>query len=100
MEVNITNENFEKEVLEYNGTVIVDFYGTWCMPCKMMSPVLHKISDEQNVKLALVDIDENDELTKEYRVMAVPTIKVFKDGKEVSTFVGLTTEAKILEVIK
>lgn len=100
MEVNITNENFEKEVLEYKGTVIVDFYGTWCMPCKMMAPVLHKISDEQNVKLALVDIDENDELTKEYRVMAVPTIKVFKDGKEVATFVGVTNEAKILEVIK
>lgn len=100
MEIDITNENFEKEVLEFDGVVIVDFYGTWCMPCKMLAPVLHKIASEQNVKLALVDIDENDELTREYRVMAVPTVKVFKSGKEVASFVGVTSEAKILEVIK
>lgn len=100
MEVNITSENFDKEVLDFDGTVIVDFYGTWCMPCKMLAPTLHKVASEQNIKLALVDIDENDELTREFKIFSVPTIKIFKNGKEIATSVGVVSEAKILELIK
>ena len=100
MEVQITNNNFEKEVLKYEGAVILDFYGTWCMPCKMLAPVLEKIANEHPVKLAKVDVDENEELIKKYRIMSVPTIKVFKNGEEVGMFVGVVSEAKILELIK
>ena len=100
MEVQITSNNFEKEVLKYEGTVILDFYGTWCMPCKMLAPVLEKIANEHPVKLAKVDVDENEELIKKYRIMSVPTIKVFKNGEEVGMFVGVVSEAKILELIK
>ena len=100
MEVQITSKNFEKEVLKYKGTVILDFYGTWCMPCKMLAPVLEKIVQENDVKLAKVDVDENEELIKKYRIMSVPTIKIFKNGEEVGMFVGVVSEAKILELIK
>ena len=100
MEVQITSNNFEKEVLKYEGTVILDFYGTWCMPCKMLAPVLDNIATEHPVKLAKVDVDENEELIKKYRIMSVPTIKVFKNGEEVGMFVGVVSEAKILELIK
>ncbi len=100
MEVQITSKNFEKEVLKYEGTVILDFYGTWCMPCKMLAPVLDKIVSENDVKLAKVDVDENEELIKRYRIMSVPTIKIFKNGEEVGMFVGVVSESKILELIK
>ena len=100
MEVNITSENFEKEVLNSRGYVILDFYGTWCMPCKMLAPVLEKIANEHDVKLAKVDVDENEELIKKYKIMSVPTIKIFKDGEEIGMFVGVTSESKILELIK
>ena len=100
MEVDINKNNFETEVLNSKGTVIVDFYGTWCMPCKMLAPVLDKIVQENDVKLAKVDVDENEELIKKYRIMSVPTIKIFKNGEEVGMFVGVVSEAKILELIK
>lgn len=100
MIVDITNENFEEEVLKYNGTVIVDFYGTWCMPCKMIAPILEKVSDEKNIKLAKIDIDENEELIKKFKIMSVPTIKIFKNGIETNSTVGLVSEAKILQIIE
>ncbi len=100
MEVTITSENFEKEVLNSKGYVILDFYGTWCMPCKMLAPVLDKIANEHDVKLAKVDVDENEELIKKYKIMSVPTVKIFKDGEEIGMFVGVTSESKILELIK
>jgi len=100
MEVEINNQNFEKEVIKYNGIVIVDFYGTWCMPCKMIAPIVEKIANEHNIKLAKVDIDENEQLVRQFKIMSVPTLKIFKDGKEISQSVGLVSEAKILELIK
>ena len=60
MEVNINSQNFESEVLNFKGTVIVDFYGTWCMPCKMLAPIVEKVVADNNFKLAKVDVDENE----------------------------------------
>ena len=100
MDIEVTDATVEEEVLQSKGVVIVDFFGTWCMPCKMMAPILEKIADEKNITLAKVDIDENDELVREYNIMAVPTIKIFKDGKEVETFVGMTSENKIISAIE
>ena len=97
MIVNINADNFESEVLKSTGFVIVDFYGTWCMPCKMLMPILSKIEEEKNIKLAKVDIDENDELVRKFGIVSVPTLKIYKDGKEIDTLVGLVSEDKILE---
>lgn len=100
MVVEINKDNWSSEVLEYTGTVIVDFYGNWCMPCKMLAPIVDKVAEENDIKLAKVDIDDNEELVNEFRIMSVPTLKVFKNGKEVASSVGLIGEEKILDLIK
>ena len=101
MEVNIIGEkNFAEEVLSYNGIVIVDFYGTWCMPCKMLAPIVDKVCKEKNIKLAKVDIDENEELVRKFGLMSVPTLKIFKNGIEIKNSVGLISEQQLLELIK
>ena len=97
MIVDINNSNFESEVLKSAGYVIVDFYGTWCMPCKFLMPILHKIEEEKKIKLANVDIDKNEELVRKFNIVSVPTLKIYKDGKEIDTLVGLVSEDKILE---
>ena len=100
MEVNINNNNFESEVLNHKGTVIVDFYGTWCMPCKMIAPIVEKVVSDNNFKLAKVDVDENEELIKKFKIMSVPTLIIFKDGKQVNSVSGVVSESKILELTK
>ena len=100
MEVNITKDNFEQEVLKSDDVVIVDFYGTWCMPCKMLAPVVEKVATEHNIKLAKVDIDENEELVRQFKIVSVPTLKIFKKGQETNTSVGLISENRLLELIK
>ena len=100
MVVEINSKNFEEEVLKSKETVILDFYGTWCMPCKMIAPIVEKIAEEKGIKLAKVDVDQNEELIKKFRIMSVPTLKIFKEGKEISSLVGLVSEAKILEQIQ
>ncbi|MBQ7352326.1 MAG: thioredoxin [Clostridia bacterium] len=100
MVVEINSKNFEEEVLKSKETVILDFYGTWCMPCKMIAPIVEKIAEEKGIKLAKVDVDQNEELIKKFRIMSIPTLKIFKEGKEISSLVGLVSEAKILEQIQ
>ena len=100
MEVIINEKNFEEEVIKYDGTVIVDFYGTWCMPCKMLAPIVEKVSEEHNIKLAKVDVDENEGLVKQFRIMSVPTLLIFKNGEHVSSSTGVVSENRILELVK
>ena len=93
----ITSENFEKEVLESEKTVLVDMYATWCGPCKMQSPIIDKIADEQgeNIKVAKIDIDEAPEIAEKYGVMSIPTLLIIKNGEVVKQFVGLTKKEDI-----
>ena len=100
MEVDINKNNFETEVLNYKGTVIVDFYGTWCMPCKMLAPIVEKVVEDNNFKLAKVDVDDNEELIKKFGIMSVPTLLIFKDGKQVNSVSGVVSESRILELTK
>ena len=100
--VNIFNEeNFENEVINSEKTTIVDFYADWCGPCKMMSPIIDKIAEENadNLKVGKVNVDENQELAMKYNVMSIPTILVFKSGKISKTFVGVTAKQEIEEAI-
>ena len=99
MEIEINKDNFKSEVLDYDGTVIVDFFGTWCMPCKMLKPIVEKVASDLNIKHATVDIDENEELVKEFGIMSVPTLKIFKNGKEVNSSVGVISETRLKELL-
>lgn len=101
MTVDICKDNWKDEVLDFQGIVIVDFYGSWCMPCKMLTPILEKVLESRpDIKLARVDIDENDELVKDFHIMSVPTLKFFKCGEEMETLIGLASESKLLEILK
>lgn len=96
------NENeFDVEVLKEEGLVVVDFFATWCGPCKMLGPVLEDIQEEmKDVKIVKVDIDENKNAADNYGVKNIPTIKIFKDGKEVTTTVGFSPKEVLVETIK
>lgn len=96
----VINNNFKEEVLDYKGTVLVDFYADWCGPCKMLSPVLEEISNETDIKICKVNVDENQTLAIEYKVMSIPTLIVFKEGKKELVSVGLKSKEEILEMIK
>ena len=82
-EIHLTAENFEKEVLQSEIPVLVDFYAEWCGPCKMLSPVIDEIAKEYEgkAKICRVNVDEEMELAQQYRVMSVPTVLVFKNGQ-------------------
>ena len=100
--IKLENSNFENEVLNSQGKVLVDFYADWCGPCKMMSPVIDKIAEQLNgsVKVGKVNIDENQELAIKYQVMSIPTIMIFTNGIPVKTFIGVTDEQEILSELK
>ena len=100
--INVTEENFEDEVIKSERAVIVDFYADWCGPCKMMSPIIDEISEElkDTVKVGKVNTDENMDLAEKYGIMSIPTIMVFKNGEVVQTFNGVTEKAKIIEATK
>ena len=92
---NLNRETFDNEV--NSGTVLVDFFAEWCGPCKMLSPILHEVEDERtDVKICKVNIDDNFELAKAYKVMSIPTMIVFKDGKETVRIVGYCSKNEIL----
>ena len=99
MSVKVLNvENFEEEVLKKEGTAIVDFYADWCGPCKVMSPIIDKIAEENtNVNVGKVNVDDNPELAEKYEVMSIPTIIIFKNGEISKTFIGITDISEIKE---
>lgn len=93
----ITNKNFEEEILNGEKTAILDFYADWCGPCRMMSPIIDEIAQEnENIKVGKVNVDENQELAMKYSVMSIPTIIIFKEGKEQKKFIGVTSKQDIL----
>lgn len=90
-------EEFEKIIKE--GTWIVDFNATWCGPCKMLSPILSDVAKE-DVNVLKVDTDEFDEIAMKFGIMSIPTLIVFKDGKEVNKSVGLISKEQIMDLVK
>ena len=91
--IKITVENFETEVLASDVPVLVDFWATWCGPCRMQGPIVDELSEEvTGVKFAKLDVDENMILAQKYGVTSIPTLKVFKGGEVVSSAVGLQSK--------
>lgn len=103
MELKHLNEKeFKELVTNSKKTVLVDFFATWCGPCKMLAPVLEGVQDEvgDSAQIYKVDIDECMDLAKSFGIMSVPTMIVFKDGQEVNRLVGLRPKNLILEALK
>ena len=101
MEIVLNNDNFNKEVLESDKLVLVDFWATWCGPCQMIAPVVEQIAKEHSDKLKVgkVNVDDNQELAIKYGVMSIPTLMFFKAGNLVNTVVGFHSKTELEEII-
>ncbi len=96
----ITKENFEKEVINSDKPVLLDFWAAWCTPCKMVSPIVEEIASEvTNAKVGKVNIDEQPELAAAFNVMSIPTLAVMKNGKVVNSIVGARPKSAILKML-
>ena len=97
----INKDNFNEMVIDSKTPVLVDFFATWCGPCKMLSPILEQVASEMGdrVVIAKVDIDECMDLAQEYGIVSVPTMILFKDGAEVSRNIGFRGKPQIVEMI-
>ena len=97
----ITKDNFQAEVLEAKETVLVDFWASWCGPCKMIGPIIDQIADERSdVKVCKVNVDDEQELAVQFKVMSIPTLIVFKEGKEVNRIVGFRPKAELAKLLE
>ncbi|MEG0875903.1 MAG: thioredoxin [Oscillospiraceae bacterium] len=97
----INKENFENEVLLSSQPVLVDFWASWCGPCRMLSPIVEEIASEHpEIKVGKINVDEQPELAEKFRVMGIPTLLLFKDGKQVDSAVGARPKAEILGMLK
>ena len=96
MITNVTKENFDKEVMQAEGTVLIDFWAAWCGPCRMIAPAVEKIAEEHpEAKVCKINIDDEQELAIRHGVMSIPTLMVVKNGEIVNTAVGLRPKEEI-----
>lgn len=100
--ISLNENNFEEEVLKSDKPVLIDFWASWCGPCRMMSPVIDEIAEEMKdeVKVCKINIDEEQNLAVKYNVMSIPTFIVFKNGTEVDRSVGVQDKSEIIGMIK
>ena len=96
----LTDQNFEHQIK--GGVMLVDFWATWCMPCKMMAPVLNNLSEDLtgNASVGKLDVDQNQAASAKYGVRSIPTLVLFKNGKEINRFVGVKTKDFLLKEIR
>ena len=97
----VNSQNFEEEVLKSEKPVLVDFYADWCGPCKMLSPIVGQVAEEnEDIKVVKVNVDDAQDLAMKYQVMSIPTLVVIKEGKEINRSVGLIDKNQVVNMIK
>lgn len=99
--IELTTQNFNEEVLQSDVPVMVDFWASWCGPCRMVSPIVDEIAEEVQgkAKVGKVNVDEQGDLASQFGVMSIPTIMVFKNGEAVATSVGSKSKAELLALL-
>ena len=97
----ISEDDFEKEVLQATKPILVDFYADWCSPCTIMAPILEEIAEEvkEKVEVAKINVDENQDLAIKYDIMSIPTLVLFNNGKIEKSFSGVRSKSEILEAL-
>ena len=98
--IKVNSQNFEEEVIKSEKPVLIDFYADWCGPCKMLSPIIDEIAEENSeIKVVKVNVDDSQDLAMKYQVMSIPTLKEKKNGEEVNRSVGLIDKSQVLNLI-
>src|SRR3989344_6973639 len=102
MEITLTKDNFDAEVLKSDIPVLVDFWAIWCGPCKVQNPILEELAKTMagKVKIGKVDVDQQAELGERYGIMSIPTIKIFKKGQVVSEMIGLQSKERLMSELQ
>ena len=99
--ITLTAENFDKEVINSPVPVLVDFWAAWCGPCRMLSPIVDEIAEEvSGIKVAKVNIDEQPDIARRYRIMSIPTLMLFKNGEVAEKLIGVQPKELILDILK
>ena len=99
--IDLTKENFQAGITKSDKPVLVDFWAVWCGPCQMMAPILHELEAEMpDVQIGKVNVDEQMDLARQFRVVSIPTLIIFKNGQEVQRMVGVTSKEELKDALK
>ena len=98
--IHLDVDSFKSEVLEEKGLVLVDFWASWCGPCKMLGPILDELSDEVTTKITKVNVDDYPNIAADYGIRSIPTMIIFKDGEKVEQLIGLMQKGAIKEKLE
>lgn len=103
MALELNDQNFDQEIKNFTGVALVDFWASWCMPCKMQGPIIDQLAEElkdkSNIKITKLNVEENPAKSQEFEIMSIPSLKIFKNGKVVEDMVGVQSKNVLLEKI-
>lgn len=98
--IELSNNNFKNEVLEEKGITLIDFWASWCGPCRMLSPIVDEVAEEvEGIKVGKVNVDEQQELARQFNIMSIPTLVVLKNGQEIKRSLGFLPKEEVKELL-